>query len=242
MKKLKIKQDVLHLNNAENLIIATDNSGAIGEKKCDEVKVSYEEVAYFLFRVTFMDLVAAGGQAESLILHNFNGDSAWKKLLEGLIQGVNEAKLPSLSITGSSESNFDLKQSATSLSMIGRKRFQQEERWRDDLVEEYHLAVVGRPLVGEELLQYPEAIASLESFYWFSQQKEVIGLVPVGSKGIRSELKKISDYLPINFPNELELEKSAGPSTCYIMIYKKDFEEQLIEKNTGPIFKGNWIE
>lgn len=240
MVKLTIQQDVLPLQGKGDLIIATDNSGAIGEKELDELIVSYEEVAYYLFRVTFMDMLAAGAWPKSLILQNFNGDEAWSPLLKGLQQGMAEAKIAQLPITGSSESNFDLKQSATSVTMIGQEVKKEDLTWKDALKKEYNLAVIGKPLVGAEVLQNPDEIASLENFSWLSQREEILALIPIGSKGIRAELKKVEENLSVNLPKILDLEKSAGPSTCYIVIYQKDFEEKLGESITDPIFKGSW--
>lgn len=241
MVKLKIEHDSMQMNLNETMIIATDNSGAIGEKELDIVKVPYDVVAYYLFRVVFMECVAANGHPEMLILQNFNGDTAWEPLLKGIEKGLDEVKISTLPITGSSESNFNLKQSATSLSLIGRQLPQNYQIWEEGLTNLYDIAVVGKPLVGDELFQFPEKIAQLEGFNWLSKQPEVVGLIPVGSKGIQTELNKLNKNILLQFPEELNLEKSAGPSTCYIVVYQKEFQNKLEEELSDPISKGVWM-
>lgn len=240
MVKLKIQHDALTLHLAEPLLVATDNSGAIGEKELDIISVPYEIVAYYLFRVVLMECVAAGGHPEALVLQNFNGDAAWSSLLRGIHKGLEEANIPSLPITGSSESNFALNQSATSLSLVGRKKYTADQLFDDKLKTDYRIAVVGKPLVGDELLEYPEDIASLKSFIWLSHQTKVAALIPVGSKGIQGELEKVAQNLSVQFPKDLALDKSAGPSTCYLVIYQKDFRETMETQLSEPIYVGSW--
>lgn len=236
-----IEYDALALNIVGDLLITSDNSGAIGEKEFDKVKVPYETVAYYLFRVVFMECVAAGGQPQSLILQNFNGDKAWSSLMSGLEKGMREINYPNLSITGSSESNFELKQSATNLTMLGQVNQKDQQEWCEEkLKKDYEIALIGKPLVGEELLEQTSDIANLAGFYWLSQQEEVLALIPVASKGIQSALAKIQKELFIQFNSDLDLEKSAGPATCYLVIYQKDFYQKMTNQLTAPIFKGKW--
>ncbi|MFL6559685.1 MAG: ATP-binding protein, partial [Bacillus sp. (in: firmicutes)] len=56
-------------NGEDSLIIACDNSGAIGMKEHDLVRVPYETVAYYAFRVAVMECIAAGGVPISVLLH-----------------------------------------------------------------------------------------------------------------------------------------------------------------------------
>lgn len=236
--KLNIKHDLLKLPG--KMMIASDNSGSIGEKENDQVKISYEKVAYYLFRVAYMESLAANGIPQSILLYNFNGDSAWEKLMAGLEKGFSELDLKSLEISGSTESNFELKESATSLSIVAEQLEKESIDWHSSLKEEYDIAVIGKPLVGEEVLNNEDKLPSLKTFKWLSEQEEVLLIIPVGSKGIKSEYKKINPQLKVSFSKELDLEKSAGPGTSYIVLYKKSFNLNLAQEEKKQVFKGRW--
>lgn len=238
IKRLKLFHDILKIS--EDLIIINDNSGSIGEKEWDEVNISYDRVAYYLFRVAYMESIAAGALPKSLILHNFNGDIAWPKLKEGLEKAFTELEISPLKIEGSTESNFELKESATSLLLISEIQEIDYFDWTKELKSRYDLAVIGEPLVGEEVLTKEQQLPSLKNFRWISEQEEVIAMIPVGSKGIQSELKRINPNMEITFPKELDLKKSAGPASSYIILYKKEFNLTLQNELKELVFKGIW--
>src|SRR5699024_12113624 len=91
-------------------------------------------------------------------------------------------------------------------------------------------AVIGHPLVGNEVMGNKEKVAPLHVFQWFSKQEEVYKLLPVGSKGISYELKKIWGNHEISFSYALDVTKSSGPSTCSIVIYAKTMHEKMVNK------------
>ncbi len=245
MVKLKIQSDVLHVAGQEGLVIASDNSGAIGEKPLDKVPVSYETVAYFLFRVAYMECVSSGAFPLSVVLHNFNGDAAWEKLLAGVYKGYTELGIAPLPVTGSSESNFTMQQSATSLSIVGKIEGGKTDKqpfceWEDTMSSRFHVAVVGQPLVGADVLIHADKVASLQTYKWLSEQEEVVALIPVGSKGIDLELKKIHPEIKARFCESLDTKKSAGPATCYIVVYEKTYHSTLEEQINDALFVGSW--
>src|SRR5699024_6649453 len=106
----------------DELVIAVDNSGSIGMKTNDHVQVPYDVVSYYNFRVAWMECVSAGAEPISIILHNFSGDEAWSSLIKGIKQGMKELNVENISITGSTESNFSLHQSAVGLVIIGDRK------------------------------------------------------------------------------------------------------------------------
>src|SRR3954452_5049017 len=108
-------------NGEDSLIIACDNSGAIGMQEQDLVHVPYETVAYYSFRVAVMECIAAGGEPIAVVLHNFCENEPWDELVNGIEKGLRELKLSDVRITGSTESNFSLLQSALGLVVIGKK-------------------------------------------------------------------------------------------------------------------------
>ncbi|MGM7662144.1 ATP-binding protein [Bacillaceae bacterium C204] len=222
-------------NGVDSLIIACDNSGAIGMKEQDLVHVPYETVAYYAFRVAVMECIAAGGDPISVLLHNFCGNEPWDELVKGIDKGLSELKILNIRITGSTESNFSLLQSALGLVVIGKKPLAQTT----DIAFANHLkmAVVGLPLVGNEVIEQADHVAPLAIFKEVSLIQGAM-LWPVGSRGILHELNQM-------FPSEeltqemvttnVDMLKSAGPSTCFLVVVQPDQEEEL-RKITGNLF------
>ena len=98
--------------------------------------------------------------------------------------------------------------------------------------------VIGKPLVGNEVIEYPEDVAPLSVFQKVIQLEGVQSVLPVGSKGIAYELEQLSGK---RGSCELDMEKSAGPSTCFIVA----FEEKaacLIEKAAGRFYRLELVE
>jgi hypothetical protein len=222
-------------NGEESLIIACDNSGAIGRKEQDFVHVPYETVAYYAFRVAVMECIAAGGEPISVVLHNFCGNEPWDELVQGIEKGLRELKLLDVRITGSTESNFSLLQSALGLVVIGKKSNAQPNTIA--FSRQLKLAVVGLPLVGNEVIEQKDEVAPLSIFQEVSMIQGVL-VWPVGSKGILNELNHM-------FPNEelsedmvmttLDILKSSGPSTCFLAVVQVD-QEETIKKITGSLY------
>ncbi|MHA6252615.1 ATP-binding protein [Oceanobacillus sp. CAU 1775] len=220
---------IIPFNEKEELIIASDNSGSIGMKPLDDVSVPYEVVGYFLFRVAYMECIAVGGKPNAISLMNFNGNDAWSPLVSGIKEGIEEAGIKELLITGSTESNFNLKQSATAITVIGQRKCKQDEIQSIN-IDDYQIAIIGKPLVGQEVVDSREAIAPLHLFRWFSEQEQVLSIIPVGSKGIAYELSKVWPENQFNITSKLDLEKSSGPSTCFIVLYDQNFHEEIVKK------------
>lgn len=222
-------------SGGDSLIIACDNSGAIGMKEQDHVHVPYETVAYYAFRVAAMECIAAGGEPISVLLHNFCGNEPWDELVGGIEKGLSELELSGVSISGSTESNFQLLQSAIGLVVLGKKS---SAKITDFAFTKYlKLAVIGLPLVGNEVIELNDQVAPLSIFHEVSLIKGAM-LWPVGSKGILYELNQM-------FPNEkitqemvvttVDIIKSAGPSTCFLACFQPN-QEEILRKITGDLF------
>lgn len=229
-----MKRDVLKLrwSEEETLVIASDNSGALGEKQADVVDVPYEVVGYCSFRVAVMECMAARAIPEAVVLHNFNGDPAWKKLCRGIEKGMAELSINELPITGSTESNFSLMQSANGILVIGRLSNQEVTEHDLHAFKHQEVAIIGTPLVGEEVLNQPSKVAPLRIFRWCCEYPGIKTILPVGSKGILYELNLL--YAERDEPLTLEqvsgdvdLQTSAGPATCFIIQYDANYESVI---------------
>lgn len=216
-------RDVIRTNG---LIIATDNSGAVGNKQDDIIHVPYETVGYFSARVALMECISAGGEPFVAVVHNYCGDAAWLLLCEGIKKAAAEIGC-TLELTGSTESNFVMNQSAAGVVIIGRavrtiNQFDQNA---------VRYGVIGKPLVGLEVLENPEDVASLAVFKKIYSMPGVESVVPVGSKGIRYELEQLTGK---SFECELNIEKSSGPATCFIVAVQETAME-AVEQTAGIV-------
>jgi hypothetical protein len=215
----------------ETLVITSDNSGAIGQKEHDQVSVPYDVVAYYAFRVAVMENIALRGVPISVVMHNFCGGSEWEALVSGVERGKRELGFDhEITITGSSETNMPLLQSALGVVVVGKQKRELREVRLDDTTR---FAVIGKPLVGEEVVNEETAIAPLELYRWVSEQEGVQAVLPVGSKGILYELNELVDGVEVEerlVRADLDLHKSSGPSTCFIVAYDGVVEECLLER------------
>ena len=225
---------ILPFTESQSLVVSCDNSGGIGLKEKDLVQVPYEVVGYFSFRVAVMECLAAGGSPMTVVLHNFCGDEAWEALKIGVMKGMDEIGLD-LSITGSTESNMPLLQSALGLMVIGKRR---NERVMKPILQR-KMALIGRPLVGEEVMKQQEWIAPL-SLYKSLCELEEVQVLPVGSKGIAYEWKHLDpsgEGVSAHIRSKVDIEKSSGPSTCFLIAYPEHLEDE-IKLQSGSFFIG----
>src|SRR5699024_3353934 len=222
--------EIIKVTYSNVCVIAVDNSGSIGMKPKDDIQVPYDTVSYYNFRVAWMECVSAGATPISIILHNFSGDNAWSSLLQGVERGVKEVKQENIKITGSTESNFFLEQSAVGLVVIGeREQASGLQEVSLDVPDSFKVSVIGNPLVGDELLQDEDIIAPLDVFQDLFDLKRIL-LLPVGSKGILYELNQIFNGQLLYVDSCLDLEKSSGPATCFIIVYDKRLEHKIKSK------------
>ncbi|KIL52693.1 AIR synthase related protein [Jeotgalibacillus campisalis] len=194
-------------------VITTDNSGGIGLKELDQVQAPYAAVAYYSFRTAVMDGLSAGAIPKMVLLHNFCGNEAWEDLYEGIMKGIHEMGLSGVEVSGSTESNQTMLQSAISITVMG-------ERFRHfKLNEELDWSLEGEPLEGIDVLMFPDKIVSLARAAEIAKDPKTAVLWPVGSKGIAFEwerLHKQYGWPQSTLPFRQNPSKSAGPATCFI--------------------------
>ncbi|HWO98884.1 MAG TPA: ATPase [Bacillus sp. (in: firmicutes)] len=227
----------LPLDEKEELVIAVDNVGAIGEKEYDDVSVSYDTVAYYSLRVAMMELLSVGATPLSVVISNFNGEGAWPHYKKGIERVCYELNMECLAIVGSSETNFSLTQSAVGFTLIGKVKKGEKKIGRTPA--DACLAVIGTPLVGPEVLEQQEKILPLSIFQKLLKEQEIYELIPVGSKGIGHELHVLMQLNGFDFSrgnHDLPLEQSAGPATCVLISYN-EAREPAIRDLCGDLFR-----
>lgn len=204
--------------------MTTDNAGAIGEKKHDVVQVSDELTAYFAARVTLLEQWAANAEPIAVLIHNFSGASSWPKYVAGVTRLFQEVGLQLPPLSGSSETNMESLQSAMAVTLIGKrkKRLQNGEnvRWY----------TYGYPLVGHEVLQFPERVASLAKLKDAIDHHIVERIWPVGSQGILHEVRQLTQNDNVQIETELDVTTSAGPATVILLAIDDKKKDAAIEK------------
>lgn len=221
---------VVPLTTEQELVIASDNSGAIGEKPDDEVSASNSVVGRFACRVAAMECLAAGGDIQTVVMQNFTGEEAWQDYKHGVEQVLSELGLGQIPVTGSSESNFAGLQSGLGLTVIGTRPIDETS----DLSGQEAFAVIGKPLVGKEVLEQCEDVAPLWLFQHLCRPDSVKAVLPVGSKGIAEKWRGWTQRSN-KLESVLNLEKSAGPATCFLIVFEK-YDEPNIRHIAGNYF------
>jgi hypothetical protein len=227
-------RDIITIRSSalDEIIIGTDNSGGIGTKEEDFVVAEDDLTAYFSARVALMEVMSAKGIPFSVLLHNFSGDDRWEPYCKGIERALTEAGAVDIPVSGSSESNFPLRQSALGVTVLGKREISDAD---EPTLPQMGYAVIGQPLVGNLLLERMEKAAPLSLFSQCCQSPLIEDIIPVGSKGILEELKVISknkELIGKHVSCSLDINISGGPSTCFIINFAEK-NRYLVEGLTG---------
>lgn len=191
-------------------IVTTDNSGGIGEKADDLVVVPDRITARFATRVALLEQWAANAEPEAVLLHNFSGDVSWDRYCEGIRDVFDEIGVVSPPISGSSETNMSLRQSAVAITLMGRQTF--ESNVLDGIWYTY-----GTPLVGEDVLTRESEIASLAALDKARRNGLIQRIWPVGSSGVLAEWRVVTGDRSCELTSPLDLTCSVGPATVVLL-------------------------
>ncbi len=191
-------------------IVTTDNSGGIGEKPRDIVAVPDRVTAYFAARVALLEQWASHAEPISILIHNFSGSISWGNYVAGVTDLFREVGQDVPAISGSSETNMELVQSAMAVTMIGKKA-------KVLTSEKVSWFTYGTPLVGNEVRERVEEIASLALIGKAMKNGVVHKIWPVGSRGILEEVRLLTENKEVRVKTVLDTAKSAGPSTVVIL-------------------------
>lgn len=237
-RRNKYMRDVIFIpiSETKDIVIAADNVGGVGLKTHDDVTVSYDVIAYFSLRVALTECLAAGAEPFAIVIQNFVDKDVWSDYEKGAQKVLRELNREPLPIVGSSESNFSLLQSAVGFTVLGNGL--RSNRKTNKTPQDAKIAVIGQPLVGDEVLLHGKHVAPLHLFQQLIVHDDVYEVVPVGSKGIAYEIREIfksNAFDNRSFDCLLNLEKSAGPATCLIITYNQAAEED-IQQMSGDYF------
>lgn len=221
----------ISISDEEELILATDCSGGIGSKEGDIVLADPETVGYYCFRVAAMECLAVGARLKAIQVLNFTSDAVWDQYCSGVKNGLSEMNQEETPITGSTESNIGLNQSALGVTCIGIRNKKRPSPCCANLA----YALIGTPLVGNEVIKHHASIAPLALFMNCVQHSSIIDIIPVGSKGVFHELSLLlgKTLRREDVTSTQDLDKSSGPSTSFIISYNKVEEHEVIQLTNG---------
>ncbi|MDO4289328.1 MAG: hypothetical protein Q4C55_09090 [Eubacterium sp.] len=204
----------------EAIVITCDSIGAIGNKPEDVVKVTPEHSGHETAKVALAEMLAIGATPVAIS----NGlTMEMTPTGERFVNGIREAmaELPEypMALTGSSEDNMPTLQTGAGITVVGIIK---KEAIRFRCTRPKDVAVLlGKPLCGESFSKELHLALRLPDFHKISQLPEGREMVPVGSKGIGYEVKKIAEDngLTFNYVEDcpFDLKASGGPSASCIL-------------------------
>ncbi len=249
----EIKQDVfikkirdltlIRISDQHYMVIAVDSDGGIGPMEGDTVKIPAYISGRFAIRVPLLEILSSGATpvcAFDMLTMPMN--EIGKEILRGVKEELFAAGLgEDFPVSGSTEDNVPTNMTGigtTIVGMVHKNDLRPGSSMAGDII-----ACVGIPKSGPDdviSLDDPEII-SQESMQTLCKMPGIHDMLPVGSHGIAYEAKEMaetSDLLLI--PNKklnINVDKSAGPSTCVLISCSESVFKNLIEKITTPIVK-----
>ena len=209
-------------------VVTTDNSGGIGMKPDDLIEAPDQLTAYFATRVALLEQWAAYAEPVSVLIHNFSGPESWHAYERGVVAAFLEAGCKSPPITGSTESNMTLLQSALAVTIIGKRK-------DVPVTGDLHWFICGKPSVGNEVLENNHQLASLQLLKQAVDKGLIQQIWPVGSGGIQSEYRKLTGNANCEIQTAVDIHKSAGPATSVLVGVGIDRVKEA-QKHFGEFF------
>ncbi|MEW9121667.1 MAG: AIR synthase related protein [Thermotaleaceae bacterium] len=214
---------LIPLDSGKFLVLACDSCGAIGHKEQDQVAESPIIAGKYTARVVLMEVAAIGAKPTAMTVNICNEpDPTGKEILEGIREELAEWGLD-IPLVISTEKNMATTMTALGLTAVGL--CSQEEIILNRLTPGNFLYCIGSPKLGKEVTRDYVEIANAEVLRDILQREDIQEIIPLGSSGVRGEAMKLAAAtgLQIKFAEniEIDIDKSAGPSTAILVITEK---------------------
>ncbi len=234
---------VIHLNEDFLLVIAVDSDGAIGPKPGDVVRVDGKVAGRMAVRVPLMEILACGATPiaafDSLAVEM---NPTGKSIIEGIRQELISTGMPkTFPLSGSTEDNISTNQTGIGVTILGivhKRDFRPGSSRPSDL-----LLCLGIPKSGPQdtVTVDDPSIATGADILKMRHIEGVHDILPIGSKGIlyeAGELAKTAGLAAAIDPEErLDMKKSAGPSTCFILSADAATFHKVKTQSTLPVHR-----
>lgn len=227
---------VIDFDENKYLGISCDSCGGIGLKEHDFVKADPQLVAYQTGKVALAELMSMGFTPTILA----NGlavemNDTGKQLIEGFNKLLAKLKTAKVHLTGSTEENIKTVQTSLGITCIGmckKDKLKYKKTVKGDVC-----LLAGIPLVGNDVVNNPDKILDIDDFENLYLCDYIKEMLPVGSRGISSELNDLCIYnnleIRLNENIFIDLIHSGGPScSCIVTIDEKyaDIIKNLVKK------------
>lgn len=214
MSVIATRRDVLLLRSGEVVLVsAVDSCGGIGLLPRDALAAEPELVGEFTARTALLEVLAAGAIPSCASAAICNGPDTAGRLLHGIRKILGEMPL-----VISTEKNMPTGMTALGVTVTGQCLFSALRMGTSrpgDL-----LCCAGLPLVGSELLHSDVRLPSPTVIPQLLEFPGVHAVLPVGSGGIAAEAGVLAAesglYARLDTQAGLDLNKSAGPSSCLL--------------------------
>lgn len=218
MKRIATYRDISVIQNDPFIVLATDSSGAIGEKEHDSLPVQIEMAAAHCLRVCLVELTAVGATPEIIISTVSNAfEPTGRKIRDEIQRQCEHYRITDYDITGSSEENFSTSMTGFGITVVGSAR---QLHWKQTRIGDA-CYLYGMPYVGQLVLDHEDALLDPMIIQTLFRQYEIHDLLPCGSGGIQRELDVLCSEMNLSFECGQNIDpkllvKSAGPATCGI--------------------------
>lgn len=202
------------------LVIACDSCGSVGSKELDLVKAAPAIVGRLTARTVLMEIISVGAIPVAMTVSicaepNPTGSG----ILTGIKKELQVSGLSDVKLVISSEKNFETRQTGLGIGATGTCRAGDLKIAQSRAADK--IFCLGIPRLGNEVIT-SGCMDTIHSgtLNELRAHPLIHDILPVGSRGIRAEAELLARQSGALFNKVegcgLDLEKSAGPSTCVL--------------------------
>ena len=213
----------IDLGDEFSLVIAVDSDGGIGSRAHDLVKVSEYVLGRFAMRVPLMEVLSCGAlPVAAFDMLTVPMDELGREIVRGVRDELAEAGLGAdFPLSGSTEDNVPTNATGVATTVLGvvhQDDFRPGSSRAGDRV-----LCVGLPKSApdDEITLDDQEMVRLSHIAKLLRMDGVHDLLPVGSRGVSYEARELASSagleLIVTRDTKLDVDKSAGPSTCVLL-------------------------
>lgn len=205
---------IIDLNDNTELIITTDGCTGVGGLKEDIIKLDLRIVAWTACKVALMELLSLGAKPIGFAFNHIASINDYELTKIGMEECFIDFGFDGIPYISSSEKNFQVSQTTITVALTGVR-----DKIDRAVPEGATYILIGDPLVGYEVLEYPDRLITPKEFSRLLELRGVYEIIPIGSHGVMQELE-IRGLIPNDCG--VDLNKSAGPASCVLAALNTD--------------------
>ncbi|HSV31125.1 MAG TPA: AIR synthase related protein [Atribacteraceae bacterium] len=235
---------LIERSGGDILVVACDSAGGIGGSPGDTIKAPPSLVGSLTARVALAEVLSLGARPLACsVTACFAPGPDLEEMIRGVRRELHTIALDQLPMVVSSEKNIPVGQTGVGITVVGSFAESGHAFRRSEGGE--ILCALGRPSVGEEVLNRQDEIADLFDLVQIHSLDYTGEIVPVGSGGVFQEALGIArrSRLKIRFQERprYSLYQSAGPATVVLFSSAEPIErlQALLRK---PLWRVGLLE